>query len=292
MDVPEMINYDSWLKYLDEAVDAGDEHDAFKAKVAEIIRDYLVSGDANSVSQTATKLDDYYWKNFVPTIKDTELLDRIFPVFVSTVYRVVLEVACLIWPNDNKQDMLIKLLLEMKELTPRELKHNRKDHTAWIDDDLFDYESSEIYTKKWVSCNDPPDARTRALYIPFQNLLSFLALCYQNDMDAHNRYRSKYLRELMTDVFEREYHEPRSLTTNFWVKLAANWIMKAGPAIYAEFGEEPDKWELWAMRFDELAERYQRGEESTNYSEEGSDPHMAAIARGAYERMKVIDPLL
>ncbi|CAG8979317.1 hypothetical protein HYALB_00002440 [Hymenoscyphus albidus] len=247
-----MIKYDSSIKYLDEAVDAGDEHDAFKAKVAEIIRDYLLTGDSNSVSQTATELDDYYWKTYVPTIKDTELLDRIFPVFVSTVYRVVLEVACLIWPNDNKQDMLIKLLLEMKELTPSELKHNRKDHTAWIDDDLFDYKSSEIYTAKWVSYNDPPDARTQAL----------------------------------------EYHEPRGLATNFWVKLAANWILKAGPVIYAEFGEDPDKWELWAMRFDELAERYQRGEEPTNYSEEGSDPHMAAIARGAYERMKVIDPLL
>lgn len=69
------------------------------------------------------------------------------------------------------------------------------------------------------------------------------------------------------------------------VKVAANYILKAGEAIYEDFVKENEKkrrgkWEVWAKTFRGYTEMY----------ENVGDVAMTSLAGKVYVKMKRIDP--
>lgn len=122
----------------------------------------------------------------------------------------------------------------------------------------------------------------------FINLTSFLALCFQRGIDIIGRYHCKFPVTDILDALEEKIKTSEG--KKFRIKVAANWILKAGPALYEAFAKHPskndwsgkvgpEKWGLWAAKFKGFWGEY----------EDVGDIEMASIARNEYEKMRELD---
>lgn len=96
------------------------EHD-----VASILKDMLLSTDMNNAAQTAAhQLNTYYWERnneSGPFFRWGNEKETFFD-FVSFLYDIIVRVTPFVPYNDARQDVIVQLVLELRNLPPNPVK--------------------------------------------------------------------------------------------------------------------------------------------------------------------------
>ena len=108
-----------WTKYLDGEMAETKRDDPVSYRLAEIIRDTLLSTNETRAAEAAQRIDSYYRYEYLVTDPFMRFLQgRGTAPFLCHLYGLVLEVASVIPSGVPHQDVLIQLLGELHKLPP------------------------------------------------------------------------------------------------------------------------------------------------------------------------------
>ena len=111
-----------WIAFLDAQVAASDlypvEYSLFK-----LLRSVLLSTDQAAIAEAAQHIDSYYHDEYLPydplmRFED----DKGVGGFLNSLYELIYDLARLIPFNNSQQDVLIQLIVELRNLPPKPFK--------------------------------------------------------------------------------------------------------------------------------------------------------------------------
>lgn len=124
MAVPKKTNPDSWVAKFDEDSRFYEWDQSLHERfLGDVLKKYLLSDDASTAAGTARQIDNFYREIFLfSDYSMREADDKGIPVYLDSFYDIVLTFARLLAHNNSKQDMLLQVLLELRELPQIEFK--------------------------------------------------------------------------------------------------------------------------------------------------------------------------
>ncbi|KAK2765316.1 hypothetical protein FQN54_008160 [Arachnomyces sp. PD_36] len=260
-----------WLSLFEENIRY--EKGTVQHDVASIIKDMLLSNQSNNtVRATAYQLNTYYWERnnengpFFTWAKTGESV----PGYISFIIDMIVGPTPFIPYDDPKQDLLVQLILELRNLPRNPVKAWDGDHLLPPEETEFGELLHETWASRWADSNReyPDPAKWKQRCDEWVNFSAFLARCVQARIDDDAFDIGKYPRMNIDDAVSS--HITDEVKRNSWVMVAAQYVLLAGPVMDEEFIQKPEvrdlgmsMWQFWAEGFKKVAE----GELASNVKE-------------------------
>ena len=121
-DTPSGTIKEPWLAYLEGEIASCGE-DSYNAEFATIMRSLLLSLENSAPADTARRIDTYYWEEYLPSDPLLRFQDdKGIGGFLNFLYELVFDMARLVPYDDSKQDQLLQLIFELRQLPPKPFK--------------------------------------------------------------------------------------------------------------------------------------------------------------------------
>lgn len=108
-----------WIKYLDDELKETKGADSVSYRLAQIVRDTLLSTGESRIIKATQRIDSYYQYEYLASdslLKSPQ--GNGMATFLYDLYHFVINIICLIPFDDPNQDVLVELLVELHQLPP------------------------------------------------------------------------------------------------------------------------------------------------------------------------------
>lgn len=215
--------------------------------------------------EAARRIDADYQDVFLPSdplLRGQD--DKGMAGYLYRLYDLVLSVARLLDCDDVRQDALVQLLGELRELPPRAFRIWGKDCLVYTRDPVFAVTSEDSWNGCFVSSGPPLDESKKAAFekrcAGWANFSSFVARCTaQGFYDSYEDW-SKYPGVDIPLGLGLDGELPPGRLGSCRLMVAAQWILHCGAKVRADMAQadQPrwnlDRWNGWVARLREIGE--------------------------------------
>jgi len=252
-------NEDRWISKFDKGISDW-EDGSVEEGIAIMLKDFLLSNGITTANSMAHQIDTFY-KQYLesdPLMKYED--DQGMEGFLSGFYDVVFTLAKFIPYNSTKQDNLVQLILELRQLPSRKIKLWKQDCLVWIREPVSAMSMEDYWNGNHPSDTKESDSRDCVLSFDeicdeWLNFSSFLARWIQAGLSDDYEDCFKYPGLDIPEGLEQDLLLGPKRDCK--VMVAAQYILLAGRAIEsycfdtaaAASGFGPQRWKRWAERF-------------------------------------------
>ncbi|CAD6444739.1 7645bf5e-8cef-4818-810a-18047dcf956a [Sclerotinia trifoliorum] len=241
-----------WLTFLTELA-SKPNREKMVSDVVNMLKNFLLSDSENAASETAKQIDNY------------TLFGTLTRRHLNFVFQTIYNLAALIPFEDQKQEMLLQLIVELLKMPRRSITHpdgkmvdevpicydiNMEiKHDMWnarhVDEFDLDYKTQDEYTQgciEWI------------------NLSKFYARCIAEGLDDHDDRACKFPGYDIPEALEQQFEYTPGIDTDFRVMVATQYIIIAGE----EIRKDDIKWwdehaPIWEKNLEQLENSYENG---------------------------------
>ncbi|KAI8295797.1 hypothetical protein K4K56_010516 [Colletotrichum sp. SAR 10_98] len=269
-------NVEPWKADLEEQIAAqeswGEDQDTETASI--ILRMFLAFEDKGylAAQQAALQIGADYWAKYLPSSQDPlhkpyMLKNKGWPTYLRDLYHVILSQSWLQSYCDPRQDLLVRLLIELRDLPKVTYQEDDYEYHPYYNDPVFGMMCEDEWNGKFPSDykpepEDPKEKEEFFLYKPWETYLKYPSV----DIEV----------ALEKDLPNGKLAECRLL-------VASEWIIHAGKVIYDDMKKTnkekwgPPRWKTWAGRIEEILKV------------DGQSEEVTIMLRAALEEMISID---
>ncbi|KAJ8067498.1 hypothetical protein OCU04_004842 [Sclerotinia nivalis] len=241
-----------WLTFLTEQA-SKPPHEKMVSDVVNMLKGFLLSDSENAALETAKQIDNY------------TVFGSLTRRHLNFVFQTIYNLAALIPYEDQKQEMLLQLIVELLKMPRRSFTgpdgkmvdegpiyydvHMELKHDMWnarhVDELDLDYKTQDEYIQ---AC------------IEWINLSKFYARCISEGLDDHDDKACKFPGYDIPESLEPQCKYMPGIDTDFRVMVATQYIIIAGEKIR----EDDIKWwdehaPIWEKKLEQLENSYENG---------------------------------
>ncbi|KAK2764254.1 hypothetical protein FQN54_008946 [Arachnomyces sp. PD_36] len=283
-------NKEPWLSFLEKEY-LWCEKGTVQRDVSSALKDMFLSTDHDNAAHTAAhQFNTYYWERVNKRQSFKWGKREPWVDYISFLYQIIVRLAPVVRYDDVRQDILVQLIVELRNLPPNPVKGPYGDRLAPPSDNMLfaqivdeywrglwgKYLTSFTFSPSGTKSRDgernidihltassnwrfPEPAQWKQRCDEWLNLSCFIARCVQARLDDELFLEGSYPFFAIEDGLKGNIDDP--IKRDCWVLIAAQYFLLAAPALDEEFIQRPtkknpdwgvDKWKYWAKRFGEL----------------------------------------
>ncbi|KAF2493455.1 hypothetical protein BU16DRAFT_619781 [Lophium mytilinum] len=225
--------------------------------------EFLLSDSDCAAADASRKSSAYYDKEYLPSDPLLKYQDDLgMAGFLNGFYEVVLRLVQLIPYKSSKQNSIIELLSELRQLSPKEVKIWEEDCVVWTREPV----SAVLIEDNWNG-NYPSDTKERnggdgqhsflEVCSEWVNFSSFLARYIKAGLRQGSQECWKYPEVDISKALEHDL--PRGPKRDSQIMVAAQYVLLGGKELADHFIESesvglgPDRWRRWAGKLAEIS---------------------------------------
>ncbi|KAF9880097.1 hypothetical protein CkaCkLH20_02051 [Colletotrichum karsti] len=271
-------SHEPWRAELEEQIEVdeswGDQQNTEASAI--ILKMFLSFPEKGFVAalEAALQIGADYWAKFLPSSQDPlnrpyRLEDKGIPQYLARLYDLILTQSWLLPYHDSRQDLLVRLLIELKNLPKVSYKSEGREHHAYHDDPVFGMMCEDNWNAKFADGPEPEDPKLKEDFIltcdEWVNFSSFQARYHGAEIYEPWPSHLKYPSIDVSMALEKDL--PGGKLGECRLLVASEWIIHAGKVIYEDMRKtnEPkwglEKWNRWGSRFKEILDQGHQSDE-------------------------------
>ncbi|EQB46951.1 hypothetical protein CGLO_13959 [Colletotrichum gloeosporioides Cg-14] len=275
-------NVERWKADLEEQIAAqeswGEDQDTETASI--ILRMFLAFEEKGylAAQQAALQIGADYWAKYLPSSQDPlhkpyMLRNKGWPTYLRELYHVILSQSWLQSYFDPRQDLLVRLLIELRELPKVTYQDDDYEYHPYHNDPVFGMMCEDEWNGKFPSDHkpEPEDPKEKEEFVrecdEWVNFSSFQARIVGAKVYKPWETYLKYPSVDIEVALEKDL--PSGKLAECRLLVASEWIIHAGKVIYDDMKKTnkekwgPPRWKSWAGSFEEILKAGGHSEEVT-----------------------------